>query len=161
MRVPRLFKKNTQEVNEHVYAFLGLHWNTLYADCLKNIQELNERIYTIPGMHWNTQYPDCVRNIHIVSEWAWLYSSRYRLKCIAPLFALVPGIFTLAKPSCKPINDQFIVAGICWLSRRWISAGSAIICPTHKPCYVPRRENSFYKSTENLFCGWQQCAHKY
>jgi len=32
-----------------------------------------------------------------------------------------------------------------YISQRWISAGSAIICHTHKPCYARRAENSFYK----------------
>jgi len=42
----------------------------------------------------------------------------------------------------------------------WILAGSAIVCPTHKPCYACRAENSFYKFGKN-YCGCQQYADKY
>jgi len=39
------------------------------------------------------------------------------------------------------MNDHFIVSGICWVQLHcWILAASAIICPTHKPCYAPRQE---------------------
>jgi len=34
---------------------------------------------------------------------------------------------------------------------RRIFAGSAIICLTHKPCYAPGTENSFYKFGKILF----------
>ena len=65
-----------------------------YPDCVKNKQQMNERVYALLGTQWNTLYPDC--QTYTCSEWAWLYGSGYALKCIAPLFQLVPGIFTLA-----------------------------------------------------------------
>jgi len=66
VHVPR-WGKNIQEVNEHVYAVLRTHWNTLYPYCLKITQDVNQCVYTVPGTHWNTWYPDCVRNIHAVN----------------------------------------------------------------------------------------------
>jgi len=39
-----------------------------------------------------------------------------------------------------------------------IAAGSAIICPTHIPCYAPRAENSFYKCDMTFLCVSTVCA---
>jgi len=65
----------------------------------------------------------------------------YAHKRPSPFFYTYPT----KKPSFKPINDQFIVAGIMlssYISQHWISAGSAIICPTHKTLLRTCRENS-------------------
>ena len=43
--------KNIQEMNEHVCAGLGTHWNTRYPDCVRNIHVVNGRGYTLPGTH--------------------------------------------------------------------------------------------------------------
>jgi len=43
--------KSTQEVNDRVYTVLGMHWNTLYPDCIRNIHAANGRGYTLP---WGT-----------------------------------------------------------------------------------------------------------
>jgi len=106
VHVPRLCK-NIQEVNEHVYAVLGTHWNRLYPDCLKIIQDMNECVYTVPGTHWNTWYPDCVRNV--VNGHGYMVPGTH-WNALRRCFQLVPGIFTPA---------QYIVH---WHSRgqRWI-----------------------------------------
>jgi len=39
-------------------------------------------------------------------------------------------------------------------------AGSAILCPTHKPCSALADKIHFI-NPEKPFCGCQQCAHKY
>ena len=44
------------------------------------------------------------------------------------------------------------------MSQPWISAGSAIIFPMHKPCYAPRAENSFYKFGKKLMWVSTICA---
>jgi len=45
--------KSIQEVNHRVYTLLGMHWNTLYPDCVRNIHVVNGCGYTVPGTHWN------------------------------------------------------------------------------------------------------------
>jgi len=64
--------KSTQEVNDHVYTVLGMHWNTLYPDCISNIHVLNGRGYTVLGTHWNA---------------------------LRHCFQLVPGIFSPNSPT--------------------------------------------------------------
>jgi len=39
------------KVNDRVYTVLGVHWNTLYPDCIRNIHAVNGRGYTLPGTH--------------------------------------------------------------------------------------------------------------
>ena len=62
----------------------------------------------------------------------------------SPFFCTYPT----KKPSFKPINDQFIDAGVCYkysyISQRRIFAGSAITCPIHKPCHAPRRQKFLF-----------------
>ena len=60
VRVPSLCK-NIQEVNERVYAVLGMHCNTLYPDSSKIIRYVNEHVTQFRvriGIH----------GTHIVSE---------------------------------------------------------------------------------------------
>jgi len=47
-----------------------------------------------------------------------------------------------------------------YISQGRIFAGSAVICPTHKPCYGLAHKIPFINSEKN-FSGCQQCAHKY
>jgi len=116
VHVPRL-RKNIQEVNEHVYAVLGTHWNRLYPDCLKIIQDMNECVYTVPGTHWNTWYPDCVRNV--VNGHGYMVPGTH-WNALRRCFQLVPGIFTPAQYIVHWHSRGATLDSFCWLTLHFV-----------------------------------------
>jgi len=87
------------------------------------------------GTHWNTLYPDCVRNIHVViSEWVWLYGSRYALKCIAPLFPIGTRNLRMCPTPIRVLVSRDVA--VCTAGRVH-TAGRAMITNTiHTACRV-------------------------
>ena len=143
---------------------LGMHWNTLYADCLKIIQDVNERVYTVPGMQWNTRYPDCVRNIHLGRN-RFAKPNRNRFQILGFMQSICRIWNRFHKTGETFSGDGFICETITWLYCYWVLfAVDANFCSSFtvnmrviqsKVCCCDKENNLaklYIKLCRNLLC---------